>query len=895
MPGGLFTIEIAKSGLFANQRGLDVTGQNIANASNDDYHKQRVIMESTSPLYPLGFPGATVARQIGTGVDVKMIERVRDIFLERRLQKETESLGKYDKAYDYLHQVELIYNEPSENSLRSRADAFWSALQDLANNPEDISIRAVVRETALGLTEIIRQQAADFNQLGGETLNTSLNEEIKAIVEQMNSAGKELAQLNKHIQVQEAAGHNPNDLLDKRDAIIKDMSQYADIRVGESVLITDTNSTNHLVTVGGITLAHGTSYSEFETRFKSDGKLGIFVKGTRTEVSPGNGELKALYDFRDLQLPQHMKGLSDFAMTLTEMMNDIHRNGFGLDGSTNVDFFQRFETQSSGIYKITGENYVSNPELALNGGMYGTETVRDIRGTLNSSPNFDGSLIGNMATNAVTGELKFNDINDSADATSPATVNYNVDTDTLESIVDRINLNVYGSLTYNMDRTGAWAKIVDNKLVINGVYQISDTGNLLSKLGMTPQNENFEYTNINSKRYPTDSTAVFRVGKGEISVDNFKVAYDGNADSLQDVVQRINDLKIGVLAEVNSQNRIVIRGTAATDFKISQLADSGNLLERLGVLTASTTLESTVPLQNSGTDFGLTDVFMDSLGNNVQRGAVGEGMLVINGVDIISGTMADTPVGQVDDASYNGKTVNTLESIFGDPDDPAGSPGMIAVLQSSGPAAVQAALAGLGWRLTEDNRVIIEGVSSWQDTGDFTQALRIVPRSREYAVGDLTTEDYITGIIERPPVNNFAFSIDVSDDVKNDLRKIAAALGLDQDRDGVGDTTQGPGNGNNALRMSTLKDARIMSNNTATMDDYFGGLIATLGSEASLASVNKETQLDVLSNIDLLNKSISGVSLDEEMVNLMKYQRGFQASARVLSTADKMLETLFGL
>ena len=114
MPSGLFGIEVAKSGIMANQRGIDVTGQNIANANNEDYHKQRVILQATSPLYPLGSPGETVARQIGTGVEVRSIERVRDFFLEKRLREETEDLGRFEKEFDFLHQVELEEAAPSQ-------------------------------------------------------------------------------------------------------------------------------------------------------------------------------------------------------------------------------------------------------------------------------------------------------------------------------------------------------------------------------------------------------------------------------------------------------------------------------------------------------------------------------------------------------------------------------------------------------------------------------------------------------------------------------------------------------------------------------------------------------------------------------------------------------------
>ncbi|OGH60304.1 MAG: flagellar hook-associated protein FlgK [Candidatus Lindowbacteria bacterium RIFCSPLOWO2_12_FULL_62_27] len=1021
MPGGIFGLEIARSGIFANQQALDVTGQNIANVNNEDYHKQRVVMEATSPLFPLGFPGATVSRQIGTGVDVKMIERMRDLFLERRIREENEDLGQWAKAFDYLHQVELIYNEPSDNSLRARADEFWKTLQDLSNHPEDMAVRAAVRENALGLTEIISQQAEEFGRLGGKTLNTAVNRDIKIIVDDLNGAAQEIAQLNRQIQVQIAAGHKPNDLLDQRDGIIKRLSKQINLQVTES------DGDDFLATVSGLTLAQGIYATQYETRLKSDATLGIYVKGTTTELMPNGGELKALFDFRDTQLPAHIRGLSDFAVTLVDKFNDIHRNGFGLDGSTNVNFFDPFLTQSEGIHKITGKTFVKNPELALNGGLYGTVRVQDIRGLLNGSANFNGALDGNSTTTGLqtSGTLTFNDINDddldsdgaqvltggtvdldSGDTSTAAYVAYDLTTDTLEDIVNNINRNVSIASGVNpaaptLRRTGAEAKIVDGKLVINGVYSMKDSGNLLNKLGMTPEKENFENTTANAQNYPTGQ---LRVGKGQISIDQYKVFYDGNADSLQDIVRRINDLRIGVTAEINAQNRFTLRATAGNDFKIQELSDTGNLLERLGVLSASSTFESGFLVLDSGTDGSAGGThYLDSQRNNINRGPAGQGFLFVNGVDIFSQrrvgpATAPTPTagaaGLVDVGTHtyvvtyvdsNGveslpgppSAVVTLStasqvSLSGIPTGPTGTASrkIYRTLEGNSPAfrlvgtiadntttsftdnvpnaglgaqataptlydarsstgtpptlpgllynsvqnlvsnitlenvrdAINASAAanatlmsGVSASLTEDNRLIVNGVSSWRDTGDLTQVLRIAPRSQVYTSGDAASEVYITGVYGRPPVDNFAFSIDVSDSVKNDLRKIAAAGGLDQDLDGVGNQSLGPGNGDTMLKLADIKDARIMDNNSSTMDQFFGGLVSTVGIDTRLADTNQQTQLDVLNSVELLNKSISGVSLDEEMVNLMKYQRGFQASARFLNVTDQMIDVLLGM
>ena len=912
MPG-LLSLEIAKSGLFSNQRALDVTGQNIANVNNDDYHKQRVVMEATSPLFPLGFPGATTARQLGTGVEITQIQRLRDLLLERRLREETTDFSKFDKEFDLLHQVELIYNEPTDNSLRARADEFWSSLQDLANHPEDIAVRAAVRERAVNLADIVNQESGEFIRLGGAADDTAVNQEIRAIVDDLNADAKKIAQLSKQIQVQEAAGHNPNDLLDQRDGLVKKIANLVDVQVS------DPANDNFLVTVSGLALAQGSTASEFEAKFNDDQKLGIYVKGTSTRLLPDGGELKALFNFRDVQLQSHLDSLADFAATLINKFNDLHKNSFGLDGSTNVNFWQPFETKSDGVYKITGTKYVSNPDLALNGGLYGTVKVSQTNAVLNGSINFNGILDGDVATagTQTAGVLTFNDINnnsdlnsdgntagDSGDTTAAPTVDYDLTTDTLESIVNKINLNVFGAAVSTPLRTGALAKIVDGKIVINGVYSVTDTGNLLGKLGVTPEKENFENTNVNGTTY-TGSAGEFRIGKGKLDINKYTIDYDGNVDSLQDVAKRVNDLRMGILAEVDSQNRLTLRGTSSSDFKISELSDSGNLLERLGILQSSTTFESTFPLNDSGTDYSMVaanQAYLDKLINNTSRGFIGQGFLAINGIDIFSKTTADAAPGTANDIIYNGvDTIPAPATLPGRAFDTLGvsyfgiSLEGLATAINAAAAANPVALSGVTASVTVDNRLVVTGVTSWRDTGDLTQALRIVPRSKTFMTGDATSEAYIVGKIDQPPVDNFAFKLDISTEIKNDLRKIAAAGGIDMDKDGVNNLSRGPGNGDNALAMAALKSSRIMDNNSATTDQFFGGMISSLGIAVQLADTNRNTQKDVIANIDLLNKSISGVSLDEEMVNLMKYQRAYQASAKHLNTADQMLQTLFGL
>ena len=106
-----FGIETARKSLMAHQYAIEVTGHNIANAGNENYSRQRVIMDATDPMYPAGFYNSAAIQKIGSGVIISQIERIRDAFIDNRIINEDQSLGYWNKMNELMHQIELIYNE----------------------------------------------------------------------------------------------------------------------------------------------------------------------------------------------------------------------------------------------------------------------------------------------------------------------------------------------------------------------------------------------------------------------------------------------------------------------------------------------------------------------------------------------------------------------------------------------------------------------------------------------------------------------------------------------------------------------------------------------------------------------------------------------------------------
>src|SRR5690625_1709139 len=152
MRSTFFGLNIARRALQTQQRALDVMGHNIANANTPGYSRQ-VAVQTTTPAYAVpSRHSPTRAGQVGTGVTLSAITRLRDEFIHMQLRDETESPGRWEARRNALTQVELMLMEPSDLSLRETMDQFWESLQVLHTNPESDAARAVVRERALSLS-----------------------------------------------------------------------------------------------------------------------------------------------------------------------------------------------------------------------------------------------------------------------------------------------------------------------------------------------------------------------------------------------------------------------------------------------------------------------------------------------------------------------------------------------------------------------------------------------------------------------------------------------------------------------------------------------------------------------------------------------------------------------
>ncbi len=397
------SIELGKRSLMAHQAGLHVTGQNVSNANTEGYSRQKITLEVFDPLYVPGLTRELTPGQIGQGVQVEKILRARDILLEDRILSESNGLSYWKEMNDWIYQVELVHNEPSERSLINALDKFWASWQELANNPEEIGAREAVREHGAMLARNVNHSYTSL-----KSIRDNIEDTVQTRVGEINALSGQIAHLNGEITRSENAGDNPNDLLDRRDMLIEKLADIVNIQIGRR------DSDELFVYIGGKHLVQGEHFEQLALRTdpENEGYSAVIWAGDRSELKLSSGALKALLDARDIELKQQIDALDTIAVNLMDLVNSIHKRGFGLNLRTGTNFFRETPVSinlsgdydfnrdgiidGTAIFRTRGTNRINKDDIVglagtitLNNGIQvdytGTDTVSDIITRVNNS------------------------------------------------------------------------------------------------------------------------------------------------------------------------------------------------------------------------------------------------------------------------------------------------------------------------------------------------------------------------------------------------------------------------------------------------------------------------------------------------------------------------------
>ena len=219
MSGLLGSLQSARTGMSVSQASIQTTSHNINNLNTPGYSRQQVEQKARSAYSYPGYNSQLGAGQLGTGVEVTDIVRVRNSFYDFQFRNESHTYGQIGVKYDHYSTMETIFNEPSETGISSSINNFFMSWQELSKNPNDAGSKDIVIQNSDYLAKNISNVYKKLNELS-ENAKKKLNENIDDI----NGKLKELKELDKQIKLVEGSGKSPNDLMDERDRILDDLS-----------------------------------------------------------------------------------------------------------------------------------------------------------------------------------------------------------------------------------------------------------------------------------------------------------------------------------------------------------------------------------------------------------------------------------------------------------------------------------------------------------------------------------------------------------------------------------------------------------------------------------------------------------------------------------------------
>jgi flagellar hook-associated protein 1 FlgK len=377
-------MDIGKRSMMNSQTALQTVSHNIANRTTEGYSRQRVDVVTAPPITEGNL-------QLGMGNRAASVSRTNNPYLEKQLQKETGQMGMYEGRSDAMGRVEQVFNEQINKGLNQYMTDFFNSFRELSNNPESVTSRTMVKESAEALTK-------DFHRVDHQLteIQKDLDERVKNEVQEINKMTKEVSVLNQQIAQTELQGIPANDQRDRRDVLLKHLNEKIDINYAEG-----TNGMVTVSTAGNAILVSGLDSYQLETHenpntqradvfFKPAEHTPAFVISDRIR----GGVMGGLLDVRDKVIPDFKDKMDNMATTLAIEVNNAHVQGFDRRGNQGLVFFE-IPPQTEGAAREIRLNQaiaddVNRVAAAAQPGAVGDNTVANVMSQLQYKEVMDG-------------------------------------------------------------------------------------------------------------------------------------------------------------------------------------------------------------------------------------------------------------------------------------------------------------------------------------------------------------------------------------------------------------------------------------------------------------------------------------------------------------------------
>lgn len=872
-------INIGLSGVRAHQAALATTGQNITNASTPGYTRQRVNLETQVSN------GPGVGAQ---GVTIQGVERIYDAAAVGQVRSDTSSKARHDEILGQISQIDsLLADETS--SLNRGFERFFDAVQSAADAPTSLPARQLVLSESQGLV-------AQFRAVDGRLRDQlqTVNQQAEGEVSEVNRLATAVADLNARLAPMRADDPSTNALLDQRDELLRRLAEHVDVTtVAEGALGVN-------VFVGkGQALVVGSNVTALELSAAGQVQIQSRDGGARTPVDVHGGSLGGLLSFRDQTLRPVLAETGRLALAFAASVNEVHAEGLSLRGEFGGSLFADVNAAAVQASRVIAGNEAANRsdvDLALRVDDPAALAASDYRLVFDATASSfavrrdsDGSVVASGSVSpGAPAQVSFDGLTLSLDGVVQAGADFLLSAagsgvaGLSVAVGDPRDLALASPLavaTGDGNRGSgrlAVSALTDSanplfsgdrelvppllvRFTSSTSYEILDNSDPLDPTALSPPLWGLPYASGGQQPLLPEQGQQLLVSEGQDSgalpaavaqspdlqpaangYDTETVRFlrtDPGSDAVSDIEQV--ELQAGTSARAMAAALQQVEGVTAaarTDLTITELRDNG-----LGQpLTVAVNGEALVLPAGSG----LTDL-ADAINASSTLGAAG-----------ITATSDGTSLNLV--AAYGDDLTLHVAGDVSDGLTVADASGATLNLAGSGPGGPYDTITvGGSVRLLLDAELTVESDSGSPGGGLFSAAPTALPA----AFGFQAT---LSG---RPEAGD-SFAIGFND-----------AGNLDN---------------HNALALASLQTSPTLGDPPVTFSEAYSSIVELVGIRTSQARTDAQAAEGLLQQSVARRESISGVNLDEEAANLIKYEQGYNASARVVSIAKDIFDVLLG-
>ncbi|CAO1661764.1 flagellar hook-associated protein FlgK [Halomonas sp. NYA30] len=898
------------SGLNAAQNALNSTSNNISNVYTPGFNREVTVLGEKSSG--------------SGGVQVNDTQRQFNHYVADQLNNARTQSSALEKYSQQIEQIDNLLAD-REAGLAPLMQTFFSSLEDLASAPSDPAARQGVIGTAQTLS-------AQFRSFDGyqQDMQSNLNSEIKDEITQVNNTTQQIAGLNREIALARARnGEAPNSLLNQRDHMIAELNERLDVRLN----IQDGKTYNISLPNGQPLVTNTSAFSLSPVAAETDPQRTVIgyqdgggnVVPLDEELITG-GSLGGLMRFRQEALDKSQNQIGQLAVSLTTAFNEVHKQGIDLNGQQGQDF-----------YSIGAPQAYSGKDNSAEVGTISFDATRveDVRAT-DYQVRYNGNDFS--VTRQDNGEevsaewdgntLSFGGIDLTLAGSPAAGDTFNVqpvrraaagmdvlinDLDKIAAALGPVRPMPYSTVDFqsqSASRLGDTSTI--GSVLKNGVAEDMKSG--LKPIAFIPVGAKNVEIYVYDRGADDDIQLFTQDGKHLIGtpvegVDADTTTWEGTEP---DYTWQNNGDGKSITSPADVETHIF---TLANGFPEGTTYSSGSLLNRQDSYSADLAEGATLSyggmtLTYTGdgnrfdskpndviTDFGFLEerIHIDETKEPVFLLVSGNGNFDITatwdempGAPAAGGVTPDnTPIGRVQsqlevseidvapafkqmDAKYQPPSFAIKAAddgalslgLFG-----ADSSNNLFVSPDAGSVPTSPPPEGIYSIFKEDGTEIDNVLSVNAGTGD------------TLAVGErLTIKDDATG------ETILSFTID-------ELPSSGTTSGVTFT--GLSGST-GPGDNRNALALQNLQSEATVGE-SATFSGAYGAIVSDVGNRTNITQVNFEARQGLTDQLRAVQQSESGVNLDEEAANLIRYQQFYQANARVIDTASSLFDTILGL